>query len=243
MTETELANTSLRATMLGEIDAQRQVLAGYLPQGVSESRFMSFARRAVLDNPDLWECSSSSVLRALSAAAASGLPLAGGMSSLTVRRPKQGKPIAIWDPTFRGMVYLALESGHVRRPAAYAVFARDEFQVELGTDPKITHRPALFADRGAVVAAYATAELKAGGTVVEVLGLADLEKIRASSPAGDRGPWGNWQEQMARKSAMRRLLKRLPAADIGTLGRAHEYLREIDAQSELFPAEVEATDG
>jgi recombination protein RecT len=232
--------------MLGEIDAQQQVLASYMPAGVSELRFMALARRAVLDNPDLWECSTSSVLRALSAAAASGLPIDGKMSSLIVRRPKQGKPIAVLDPSYRGMVYLALESGHVRAVEARAVHARDVFDVELGTETKITHRPHLATDRGQVVASYAVAELKTGGTVSEVLGLADLEQIRASSPSADRGPWRSWPDRMAMKSAIRRLLKRLPAADIGARGRAHEYVREIDAQSEMFPAELpapaEATD-
>ena len=231
---------SPRAAMLTEIEAQRQVLARYLPPHVSEGRFMALANRAVLDNPDLWECSSSSVLRALGAAAASGLPIDGKMSSLIVRRPKQGKPIAVWDPSYRGMVYLALESGHVRAVEAFAVHARDVFEVELGTEPKITHRPHLAGDRGQVAASYAVAELKTGGKVSEVLGLVDLERIRASSPAGDKGPWGTWPDRMAMKSALRRLLKRLPAADIGTLGRAQDYVREMDdGEGNAYRAELE----
>ena len=237
----ETASSSPRAVMLGAIDEQRQVLARYLPAHVSEGRFMALANRAVLDNPDLWECSTSSVLRALGAAAASGLPIDGKMSSLVVRRPKQGKPIAAWDPSYRGMVYLALESGHVRTVEAFAVHARDVFEAQLGTDSKITHRPHLAGDRGQVVASYAVAELKTGGKVSEVLGLADLEHIRATSPAPDKGPWGSWPDRMAMKSALRRLLKRLPAADIGTLGRAHEYVREIDdGESNVYRAEVRA---
>jgi recombination protein RecT len=241
MNSNTAAYTSPRATMMGAIDEQRHVLARYLPPHVSEGRFMALANRAVLDNPDLWECSTSSVLRALGAAAASGLPIDGKMSSLIVRRPKQGKPIAVWDPSYRGMVYLALESGHVRAVEAFAVHARDVFEAQLGTDPKITHRPHLAGDRGPVVASYAVAELKTGGKVSEVLGISDLEHIRASSPAPDKGPWGTWPDRMAMKSALRRLLKRLPAADIGTLGRAHDYVREIDdGEGEVYRAEVQA---
>ncbi|HEY3658937.1 MAG TPA: recombinase RecT [Steroidobacteraceae bacterium] len=238
---TAAAPTSARATMMEAIEEARQVLARYLPPHVSEGRFMALANRAVLDNPDLWDCSTSSVLRSLGAAAASGLPIDGKMSSLIVRRPKQGKPIAVWDPSYRGMVYLALESGHVRAVEAFAVHARDVFEAELGTDPKITHRPYLAGDRGAVIASYAVAELKTGGKVTEVLGMADLERIRASSPAADKGPWGSWPDRMAMKSALRRLLKRLPAADIGTLGRAHEYVREIDdGEGQVYRAELQA---
>jgi recombination protein RecT len=234
---------SPRAAMLDAIAEQRDVIASYLPPHVHISRFLPLANRAVLDNPDLWECSSSSVLRALGAAAASGLPIDGKMSSLIVRRPKQGKPIAVWDPSYRGMVYLALESGHVRAVEAFAVHARDVFEVQLGTDAKITHRPQLAGDRGPVIASYAVAELKTGGKVSEVLGIADLEHIRASSPAPEKGPWGTWPDRMAMKSALRRLLKRLPAADIGTLGRAQEYVQEIDdGEGQVYRAEVKSTE-
>jgi recombination protein RecT len=239
-TESTVAKVSPRASVMEAIAAQREVLAGYLPPHVELGRFMALANRAVLDNPDLWECSTSSVLRALGAAAASGLPIDGKMSSLIVRRPKQGKPMAVWDPSYRGMVYLALESGHVRSVEAFAVHARDTFEVQLGTESKITHRPHLAGDRGAVVASYAVAALKTGGTVSEVLGAADLDHIKASSPAADRGPWGSWPDRMAMKSAVRRLLKRLPAADIGTLGRAHDYVREIDnGEGDVYRAEIQ----
>jgi recombination protein RecT len=234
---------SPRSRLVAEIESQRHVLSAYLPPQVSEARFMALATRAVLDNPDLWECSTPSVLRALGAAAASGLPIDGKMSSLVVRRPragKAGKPIATWDPSYRGMVYLALKSGHVKSVEAFAVHARDVFEVELGTDPKITHRPHLAGDRGRVVAAYAVAVLKAGGIVREVLGAADLEHIKTTSPAGDRGPWGAWPDRMSMKASMRRLLKRLPAADIGTRGVALEHVQEYDdTTGEVFRAELQ----
>jgi recombination protein RecT len=217
---------SPRALMCAAIDENAAILSSYLPAHVTPARFIALATRAVLDNPDLWDCSSASVLKALAAAAASGLPIDGKMSSLIVRKSKHGKPVAVWDPSYRGMVYLCLESGHVASVEAFAVFKCDHFEVELGTDPKITHRPHLAGDRGPVIAAYATARLKLGGQVREVLGLADLEKIRASSPAAEKGPWQSWPDRMAMKSALRRLLKRLPAADIGTLERARQHVVE-----------------
>jgi recombination protein RecT len=230
--ETDVATISPRAAMLEAIREQRDEIASYLPPHVHIDRFLPLACRAVIGNPEIWECSSSSVLRALGAAAASGLLIDGKMSSLVVRRPKEGKPIAIWDPTYRGMIYLARESGHVLSIDGHAVHERDVFVVALGSDPKITHEPYLGADRGRVVAAYAIAVLRGRGTMREVLGMADLEQIRASSPAGDRGPWGTWPDRMAMKSAVRRLLKRLPAADIGTLGRAQQYVLQIDDGTE-----------
>ncbi len=233
------AQASPRALLVEQIENNADKLQAYLPDRAQRSRFVALAVRTVIDSPDVAKCTAPSVLREIGKAAASGLPIDGRMSTLTVRRMKDGTNVAVWDPTYRGMVYLALESGHVESIEAHAVHERDTFSVELGTDPRIVHRPSLDNDRGPVVAAYAVAKLKAGGTVREVLGAADLAHIRDSSPAGDRGPWGSWPDRMAMKSAMRRLLKRLPAAEIGTLARAQAAVAEIDdGEGSAYRAEV-----
>jgi recombination protein RecT len=222
------AQASPRAQLVEAIETNEGKLAAYLPEPAQRRRFVALAVRAVIDNPDLAKCTTASVLRGVGAAAASGLPIDGRMSTLTVRKMRDGSHVAVWDPTYRGMVYLALESGHVASVEAHAVHERDEFRVELGSHPRIVHVPSFAADRGPVVAAYAVATLKAGGQVREVLSTADLARIRDSSPAGDRGPWGSWPDRMAMKSAIRRLLKRLPASEVGTLARAQAAIAEID---------------
>jgi recombination protein RecT len=231
---------SPRAALCEAIQQNADLLASYLPAHVPRAQYLALATRAVIDNPDIWDCSPQSVLKAIAAGGSSGLPIDGKMSSLIVRRSKHGKPVCSWDPSYRGMCYLALESGHVTSIEAHAVFQRDEFSVELGTAAAIVHRPYLAGDRGPVVASYAVATLKAGGQVREILGADDLRKIRASSPAGDRGPWASWPERMAMKSAMRRLLKALPAADSGTLERARQHVLEQDAGADgSFRASLE----
>ena len=64
---------------------------------------------------------------------------------------------------------------------------------------------------GSVIAAWSTAKLTTGGWIIEILSAGDIAKIKAMSPAGEKGPWGAWADQMARKSAIRRLLHKLPA--------------------------------
>ena len=206
--------TQAREQLLGEIDRQQTAIAAYLPRGVDPERFFALTRRAVADNPDLLECSTNSVLRAIGNCAASGLQLDGKFSSLIVRRPKQGKPSAHWDPTYRGLTYLALESGHVIDVQAGVVREADKFEMELGSDPKLRHVPLLTLKPGAVLAAYAVAKLRSGGQMIELLTRSDIDRIRAMSPAGDKGPWGSWDDEMAKKSAVRRVLKRLPASAI-----------------------------
>ena len=197
--------------LLERIDGARAQLEAYLPEGVKIDRFMALARRAVAEQPRLAECSSGSVLRALSNCAQSGLPIDGQFSSLIIRNSKQGRPTATWDPTYRGMISLAMSSGFVTDVQSFAVTENDEFSVELGTEPTIKHVPALL-QGGRIIAAYAWARLRSGRLVIEILGREDLDKIKRSSPAGERGPWGSWESQMAKKSAVRRLLNKLPAA-------------------------------
>jgi recombination protein RecT len=168
------------------------------------------ARKAITDQPALAECSANSVLRALRDCATSGLEL-GHFSSLIIRRSKQGLPIAHWDASYAGMTGLALASGYVRSVDAQVVREHDSFRVEFGSSPMLVHVPSLSGERGEVIAAYAVAMLTSGVKVIELLTREDLKRIKAMSPAGERGPWGPWPCEMARKSATRRLLKRLPA--------------------------------
>lgn len=238
-----------RDNLLTEIERSRSQLAAYLPDQRSSDRFIALARKAIIDNPDVSDCTTISVLKSLGACAASGLALDGKFSSLIVRRSKHGKPQAVWDPTYRGLTSLALESGHVLDVHAQVVREGDDFHVELGSEPKLFHKPKLEGG-GAVIAAYAVAKLRGGGSVHEVLTLNDLEKIRAQSPAGNNGPWGTWADEMSKKSALRRLLKRLPAGvvrpvfndDIASISvRQHTpspQRRDTEAQpEELFAIE------
>lgn len=223
--------TSARNALLTQIEQQRTAIAAFLPHGVDEARFFALARRAVIDQPELLECSTPSVLRALGACAASGLQLDGKFSSLIVRRLKQGRPTAHWDPSYRGMTYLALESGIVIDVQSGVVRSEDTFEFELGSAPKLRHVPSLLSKNGEVIAAYAVAKLRAGGQMIEILTRPDLEKIRAMSPAGDKGPWGNWADQMAQKSAVRRLLKRLPAGAVRGLSIPESFPVQTSAHS------------
>ena len=42
--------------------------------------------------------------------------------------------------------------------------------------------------------------------------MADVEKVRQSSKAKDTGPWASWWDEMARKTVIRRIAKRLPSS-------------------------------
>jgi phage RecT family recombinase len=200
--------------LLLAVDAAKDTMSAYLPDGVSIERFVALAKRQIIDTPRLAECTTPSVLRALSAAAASGLPIDGRFSSLIVRDSKHGRPTANWDPSYRGMITLALASGFVIDVQSGVVRDTDHFEFSEGSAPSLVHRRSLLPKWGEVIASWATARLKSNGLMIEILTAGDIAKIRAMSPAGDRGAWGSWEDQMARKAAIRRLLKKLPAGTV-----------------------------
>ncbi len=93
---------------------------------------------------------------------------------------------------------------------ANVVREHDVFEIDLGTANSIVHKPAR-ADRGHVIGAYAIANLVGGHSEIEYLDRDDLERIRAVADKRGASPaWKEWPDQMARKSALRRLGKRLP---------------------------------
>lgn len=96
-------------------------------------------------------------------------------------------------------------------PAARVVREGDEFNFEFGLDEKLIHRPGENED-APVTHVYAVARLKDGGTQFEVMTRKQIELVRSQSKAGNNGPWVTHWEEMAKKTAIRRLFKYLPVS-------------------------------
>lgn len=188
------------------------------------------ALMAASRQPELMRCSHTSILRALLDAAAMGVAPGGvmGRGWIVPRKNRHtGELEACFDPGWRGLIDIARRSGAVKSIEAVAVYEADEFSIELGDEGKIVHRPALdVEDRGEVVAAYAVATFTDGSKQREFLTRADLNKIRNTSMAKS-GPWKDWGEEMARKSAVRRLAKYLPYDPV--LDRALEHATDVES--------------
>ena len=84
-----------------------------------------------------------------------------------------------------------------------------------------SHKPLLGGDRGTPIAVYCIAKTKDGAIYREVMSLEDVEKVRRSSRAGSFGPWKDWWDEMAKKTVIRRISKRLPSsADVDAVMQA-----------------------
>lgn len=184
-------------------------IASLLPPDVSPERFRQVALAAIRQKPELLRCNPQSLFNACLNAAQDGL-LPDGREGAIVPR----KGTAVWQPMIGGIYKRVKTSGSVASLSANIVYDGEEFEVLLGDDDRIVHRRDMSrVAKGNEVAAYAIATLKDGTKEREVMTWAQVEDVRKVSSAADSGPWRDWPDEMARKTVVRRLAKRLPVLD------------------------------
>lgn len=188
---------------------------------VADDRARQFATTLAITGkkqPKIWECAEESILAAMMACVHLDLMpnTPEGLAYLIPYKIRDVGWVLQFQVGYRGLIHLAYNSSEIKAISAELVFPEDKFRVELGTERKLTHQPNYEIDRTAIeriVAVYATAKLASGETVFDVLNKEDIAKIRSSSRAKSTdSPWETWGEMMAKKTAVKRLLKYLPSS-------------------------------
>lgn len=193
------------------LQSMEKEFAVALPPQIPVGKFVRTVITTVQMNPQLLECDRRSLFATAMKAAQDGLLLDGREAAPVVFRTKNG-PMVQYMPMIGGLLKKLRNSGELLSIAAYTVHENDSFEYELGDEERIVHKPLLNGERGRVIAAYAVARTKDGGIYREVMSLDEIEKVRNVSRAKDAGPWASWYEEMARKTVLRRLMKRLPSS-------------------------------
>lgn len=165
--------------------------------------------------PKLMECTPESLYGSLLEAAEAGVEVGVlGQAYLVPFKDNRdgGKRKSQLIYGYRGLIDLARRGGAVQNVWAEVVYEKDSFSYVTGTKQEITHTPHEGEGRGGLRATYACANLRDGGTQAVLLWKGDVEKIkRAARGSGyDDSPWKLWEEEMWKKSAIRRLCKTLP---------------------------------
>lgn len=177
-----------------------------LPKHITVEKFTRVAMTAIQNNPDLQNADRRSLFGSIVRLAQDGL-LPDGREAAIVLFGNKAQAM----PMIAGVLKKIRQSGEVAKVSAQVVYEHDEFVWHLGFDEDVTHNPPpLDKPRGKAIGAYATAVLKDGSHLLEVMSLEEIEKVRAVSRAKGNGPWVQWWGEMARKTVMRRLSKRLP---------------------------------
>jgi recombination protein RecT len=226
VTGTDVATTSKAppktiASLLTDPTIKQQ-LALAMPRHMTADRLARIALTEVRKVPKLATCDQMSFLGAIMQCAQLGLEPGGALGhAYLLPFKKNFKEGNAWKSRmevqlivgYRGMIDLARRSGQIQSIEARTVHQKDQFDVELGLDSKLVHRPAWTeVDRGPVVFVYAVAKLKDGGVQFEVMSRAEIEAVRAKSKAAADGPWVEHFDEMAKKTVIRRLFKYLPVS-------------------------------
>lgn len=214
-------------------EIQKQI-SDALPPGVALERFTRTLLVAVQNNPNAIDgCDKPSLYNAIVKAAADGL-MADGREGALIAYNTNIAPKGAVKKYAKIVRWMPMAAGLTKRMADFGitidtqlVCKNDFFQVELGDEQKIVHRPPpLGADRGDYVGVYAIARAVNGAKYREIMEVSQVEQVRQASQTPDNGPWVDWWGEMARKTVLRRLSKRLPLSE--------ELVRMVSAEDDLF---------
>jgi len=199
------------ATIQDYIKRMGKEIAKALTSVLTPERFTRITLSALSTNHALAQCTPSSFLGAMMTAAQLGLepntPL--GQAYLIPYR-NHGTLECQFQLGYKGLVDLAYRSGEVSTIQAHTVYEMDEFDYELGLNPKLRHVPAK-RDRGDPAYFYAVFRTKNDGYGFCVMSVDEVrDHAKKYSKAYQNGPWQTNFEEMAKKTVLKRALKYAP---------------------------------
>jgi phage RecT family recombinase len=238
-------------------DAKRKFNAQNTHKLLDYNNEARFALQAISNNDKLLECDPETIKDAFVNLAAMGLSLnpAGQQAALLPRwNSKRSRVECTASPQYRGLMKLATDTGVISNIRADVVFLceEDTFDVDLGSNPYLKHKPKLFApreervidlvsgERNRMIGAYCIAQLRdAPHPHITVMDIGEILTVARASDAfnprdakkNPSGPWVVWPGEMTKKSAIKRGYKQWPVSD----GEAYKRLQtaiHIDNEAE-----------
>lgn len=198
----------------------------------------------------LQDADPMSLLDAIKTAASMGLTPLTEDGTIVVYDGK-----ATFLPMYRGYLKRIRNSRMVEDIDVHVVFDDDHFALRYGDDPSVDHVPALperdeegfQIGSGGYRGVYAIAWMPSGRRIVEWMTEVEVNAVRdrygatkKKSKYGKETPWDTNYGEMARKTVLRRLSKRLPAAAVDALLAADARVDELRDQQ--ITARVEKQD-
>ena len=208
----KLTTTQLRSMVQGDssksLYAKMQALAPDI-KGFDVQKLGQQLLLAASSNPQILNCSKESILKSMMHAAELGLNISGLQGDAYIV-PYKGT--AQFLPGYRGLLRLLRRSGNVKSIEANVVFEGEHFVNRSGTDPVFEHEPTSPSRRGELIGVYALVHYKDGGMDKAFLWKEEVDKIRDNSPSArsSSSPWHKWYNEMAKKTAIRALMKYTP---------------------------------
>ncbi|MEI8369786.1 MAG: recombination protein RecT [Planctomycetia bacterium] len=235
------------ANVRGLIERCRGQIAMALPKHMTPERMMRVCNTAIQKTPALLDCEPRSLMGAIIQSSQLGLEPDGVLGHaylIPFNNRKTGRIECQFIAGYKGLIELSRRSGQISTVYAHAVHANDEFRYTLGLDPTLIHKPTS-GEPGDLIAVYAVCHLRDGGKQFEVLQRREIDAIRSQSKASNSGPWVTHYDEMAKKTALRRLCKLLPTSPELARAAALDELAEASQPQDLgflAPAEIPGDD-
>lgn len=206
--------------------AIRNRLMEVVPKHVTPERLIKVALSSIMKTPKLLECTQQSLIQSIIQLGELGLEPGGGLG-LAYLVPYNNK-IKVKDAAgkerdqwvmmaqaiigYRGYIHLARQSGELQAVRSRVVHAKDKFKVRFGLVEELEHVPSEESDPGPPRLVYCVADFKDGGHHLEVMTWQEVMKIKAGSKGKNAAPWQEHEEEMAKKTVVRRAQKYWPLA-------------------------------
>ena len=180
--------------------------------GVTMEQFERVALNALIANPALVDCTRESLELATLRCAEVGLMPDGTVAAIIPYKDQ-----AVFQVMVKGKLVLARRATKGLWVHSECVYEGDDFNYASGTKPVLHHKPTQTAVRtdDCIVAVYAIAEVPGAVRMeFEWLWKSQIDVYKARSRSGKKGghsPWATDYAEMAEKTALGLLLKRLPA--------------------------------
>ena len=181
--------------------------------GLSKEVYSRVAMNAVLASPNILNCEPKTLRKALLQCAQLGL-LPDGDAATLVPFKNKGVVTATLMIGYKGMIDLARRAIPGIVLESHVVTDADEFEYALGLNPVLTHKPSQTGARPTeknIIAAYAIAWMPSNPhPECELLFRPELNHIRSAYTQAKSKMWIEEYAEACKKTAMRRLGKRLP---------------------------------
>lgn len=190
-----------------QINSERKLIEGLLPPHMKYERFATTIFLSVTKTPDLLTVERSSLIAAFIQAASWGLEpdTPAGYCNIV----KIGGKAALW-PQYKGLLELAYRTGELLHTEARLVFPDDELEYAFGLEGILRHVPKdKQRDGNNYTHCYAIAHKTDGVKQWDIMTRDEIMRIAKKSPAfaNSNGPWKNHEQEMAKKTVYKRLLK------------------------------------
>ncbi|MBA2682969.1 MAG: recombinase RecT, partial [Gemmatimonadaceae bacterium] len=197
-----------------------------LSPGDDYERIVAVIGRASRKNPEILECTGTSILDA--AATIVGWRLEIGETAYLVPFRDNDAGVKVCTPImgYTGMAQLLIAAGAARYIEPWCVYWGEPFELFGGSESRIEHRPVEPAQRGKLRGAYVILHLRYNVRSFHWMPIEDIDAIRKAKSkkwkGGECPPW------YAKKTVIRQMSKLLPKTR--EVARAFSFIQDEEAR-------------